>query len=130
MSEEKIFKELEEEAQKLYASMEAGMEPGVQTPMEAELEQASVEVYGKEPELVQVLGISAAQSGTASHALVDYVFTSTVRRLWAYVGGRWRGRNINEAQVAGIAKVAMEADRLDVWWSNNTINFVRCWKKY
>ena len=130
MSEEKIFKELEEEAQKLYASMEAGMIPGVQTPMEAELEQASVEVYGKEPELVQVLGISAAQSGTATHALVDYVFTSAVRRLWAYVGGRWRGRNINEAQVGGIAKVVMEADRLDVWWSNNTINFVRCWKKY
>ena len=130
MSEEKIFKELEEEAQKLYASMEAGMVPAAQIPMEAELIQASVEVYGKEPELVQVLGISAAQSGTATHALVDYIFTSTVRRLWAYVGGRWRGRNINEVQVTGIAKLVMEADRLDVWWSNTTINFVRCWKKY
>ena len=130
MSEDKIFKELEAEAQKLYASMEAGMVPAAEIPMEAELEQASVKVYGTEPELVQVLGISAAQSGTASHALVDYVFTSAVRRLWAYVGGRWRGRNINEAQVAGIGKVVMEADRLDVWWSNDTINFVRCWKKY
>ena len=130
MSEDKIFKELEAEAQKLYASMEAGMVPAAEIPMEAELEQASVKVYGTEPELVQVLGISAAQSGTASHALVDYVFTSAVRRLWAYVGGRWRGRNINEAQVAGIGKVVMEADRLDVWWSDDTINFVRCWKKY
>jgi len=130
MSEEKVLKELEEEAQRYYESIGAGVAPEVGPPMESELEQAAIEVYGREPELVQVLGISAAQSGTASYALIDYVFTSNVRRLWAYAGGSWKGRNINEAQVAGIAKVIVESYRLDVWWSDSTINFIRCWKKF
>lgn len=69
-------------------------------------------------------------SGEAKYLLVDYSFTSNVRTLWAYAGDRWRHRRINDAQVAGIAKVVMESDRLDVWWSDSTINFVRCWKKF
>lgn len=125
MSEEKIFKELEEKAAELYAE-----EVRVEVPVEPELMQAMREVYGKEPQLVQVLGIAAAASGTASYALVDYSFTSNVRTLWAYAGGGWRNRALSDAQVAGIAKVVMEADRLDVWWSDSGINFARCWKKF
>lgn len=127
MSEEKIFKELEEETAKIYAE-EAEVEVAV--PVEPELAQAMKDVYGKEPQLVQVLGLAAAASGTASYALVDYSFTSNARRLWAYASGGWRNRALNDAQIAGIAKVIMETYRLDVWWSNNTINFVRCWKKF
>lgn len=125
MSEEKIFKELEAKAAELYAAPEMA-----EIPTEPELEQATKKVYGKEPQLVQVLGIAAAASGTATYALVDYSFTSNVRTLWAYAGGGWRHRALTEGQVAGIAKIVMKADRLDVWWSNGTINFARCWKKY
>ncbi|MFB0513965.1 MAG: hypothetical protein ACETVQ_00150, partial [Candidatus Bathyarchaeia archaeon] len=117
--------ELEEKARELYEEVKVE----VAVPVEPELEEAVREVY-KEPELVQALGIAVAASGTASYALVDYSFTSNVRTLWAYAGGGWRHRGITDAQVAGIAKVVMESDRLDVWWSDNTINFARCWKKF
>lgn len=123
--EEKIFEELEEKARELYEEVKVE----VAVPVEPELEEAIREVY-KEPELVQALGIAVAASGTASYALVDYSFTSNVRTLWAYAGDGWRHRRITDAQVAGIAKVVMESDRLDVWWSDNTINFARCWKKF
>jgi len=73
---------------------------------------------------------TAAGQGYADYILVDYSFTSTYRVLWAYAGGAWRHRKINDAQVAGIAKVAMEATRIDVWWSDGNLNFIRCWKKY
>lgn len=125
MSEKEIFEELEEEARKLYEEVKVK----VAVPAEPELEAAVREVY-KEPELIQVLGIAVAASGTASFALVDYSFTSNVRTLWAYAGDGWRHRALTDAQVAGIAKVVMEADRLDVWWSDSQINFARCWKKY
>ncbi|MGD2200395.1 MAG: hypothetical protein PVJ38_02030 [Candidatus Bathyarchaeota archaeon] len=128
MSEEEIMKELEAEAEKLYAGVEERIEPMIA--FEPELAEAMKEVYGEQPQLVQVLGIAAAASGTASYALVDYSFTSNVRTLWAYAGGRWRHRPITDAQVAGIAEVVMKADRLDVWWSNSRINFARCWKKF
>lgn len=127
MNEEKIFKELEEETAELYAE-EAEVEVAV--PVEPELVQAMKEVYGKEPDLVQTLGILAATSGTASYALIDYSFTSNARYLWTYAGGGWRYRPLNDAQIAGIAKVVMEAYRLDVWWSGSKINFARCWKKF
>ena len=129
MSEEEIFKELEAKSEELYAKIEAPP-IGVELPAEPGLEQAMREVYGMEPHLVQVLGIAAAASGTAAYALVDYSFTSNVRTLWAHAGGGWRHRAISEAQVAGIAEIAMKADRLDVWWSDSRINFARCWKKY
>jgi len=129
MSEEEIFKELEAKSEELYAKIAAPpMEVAV--PAEPDLEQAMKAVYGKEPHLVQVLGIAAAASGTAIYALVDYSFTSNVRTLWAHAGGGWRNRPLSEAQVAGIAEIVMKADRLDVWWSDSRINFARCWKKY
>lgn len=129
MSEEEIFKELEAKSEELYAKIAAPpMEVAV--PAEPDLEQAMKAVYGKEPHLVQVLGIAAAASGTATYALVDYSFTSNVRTLWANAGGGWRNRPLSEAQVAGIAEIVMKAVRLDVWWSDSRINFARCWKKY
>lgn len=130
MSEEKILKELDAEASKLYAPIVAEAVPEVEVPVETELRQAVKEIYGKEPQLAQVLGIVAAQGGTATYALIDYSFTSNIRYLWAYAGGAWRNRAINNSQVAGIAQVVMNASRLDVWWTNNKINLARCWKKF
>ena len=129
MSEEEIFEELEAKSKELYEKIEA--KPiEVEVPAEPDLEQAMKAVYGEEPHLVQILGIAAAASGTATYALVDYSFTSNVRTLWAYAGSGWRNRALSEGQVAGIAEIVMKADRLDIWWSDSRINFARCWKKY
>ena len=124
-TEKEIMAELEAESEKLRAEAEA---PKVAVePVAAALEEAAKEVYVSMPEVGLV---AAAGSGTASYALVDYSFTSSYRVLWAYAGNAWRRRAINDAQVAGIAKVVMEAARLDVWWTDSKLTFVRCWKKF
>jgi hypothetical protein len=127
MSEEKIFAELEAKTSELYSKQLAAATPAG---AEAELGAAMKKAYGEEPKMAQVLGIGAAGSGTAQYALVDYSFVANVRCLWAYVGGAWRSRLLTDQQVEGIAKVVMEANRLDVWWSDGAINFVRCWKSF
>lgn len=64
----------------------------------------------------------------AQYLLVDYSFTSNVRTLWAYAGGRWRHRRITDAQVAGIAELLMKAAKIHIWWRDSTITFVRARK--
>jgi len=127
-TEKEIMEELEQESEKLMEEAPTEIpEMTVEAPVTAALEEETEALYEKTPAIGMV---TAAGSGKASHALVDYSFTSTYRILWAYAGGAWRHRKINDAQVAGIAKVAMEATRIDVWWSNGNLNFIRCWKKY
>jgi len=127
MNEEKIFAELEAKTSELYSKQ---ITAAAQVDAEAELSAAMKKVYGEEPNIAQLLGIGAAGSGTAQYALVDYSFVSNVRYLWAYVDGAWRCRILSDPQVEGIAKVVMEASRLDVWWSDGAVNFVRCWKSF
>ena len=67
-------------------------------------------------------------SGEAKYLLVDYSFTTKVRTLWAYAGDAWRHRSITDAEVAGIAKLLMEAGRVHVWWKDGEMTFVRAIK--
>lgn len=67
-------------------------------------------------------------SGYAQYLLVDYSFTSSIRYLWAYAGNRWRYKRITDAEVAGIAKLLMEATKVLVWWEGNKLLFVRARK--
>jgi len=124
-TEEEIMAELETESEKLRAA--AGVPEIAAGPVSVALEEAMKEVY---PQMLETGLAAAAGSGTASHALVDYSLTSANRVLWAYAGKKWRYRHITDAQVAGIAKVVMEASRLDVWWTDGNLTFVRCWKKF
>jgi hypothetical protein len=129
-SEKEIMEELEAQSQELYATIAAppAAVPEIAAePVVAALDEATKEVYAKMP-LVGL--VAAAGSGTASYALVDYSFTSATRVLWAYAENKWRCKAISDAEVAGIAKVVMEATRLDVSWSDSNLTFVRCWKKY
>ena len=124
-AEEEIMAELEAKSEKLLAAAAA---PEIaEEPVLAALEEAAKEFYAEMPEVGLV---TAAGSGRASHALVDYSFTSNYRVLWAYAGNAWRNRRITDAQVAGIAKIVMEATWLDVWWTDSKLTFVRCGKKF
>jgi len=67
-------------------------------------------------------------SGEAKYLLVDYSFTTKVRTLWAYAGDAWRHRSITDAEVAGIAKLLMEAGRVHVRWKDGEMTFVRAIK--
>ena len=129
-NEKEIMAELEVQSRELYAAIaapavavpEIAMEPVV-----AALDEATKEVYAKMPPVGLV---AAAGRGRASYALVDYSFTSASRVLWVYAGNKWRHKVISNAEVAGIAKLIMEATMLDVSWSDSNLTFVRCWKKY
>ena len=71
----------------------------------------------------------AAGSGTAKHVLLDHYFTSSLRRLWAHVGGTWRGRNVTNTEEQGLVQVAFASNRVDAWWDNsNNLTILRCWK--
>jgi hypothetical protein len=129
-NEKEIMEELEVQSRELYAAIavppvavpEIAAEPVV-----AALAEATKEIYAKMPPVGLV---AAAGSGRASYALVDYSFTSTSRVLWAYAENKWRYKVISNTEVAGIAKLIMEATLLDVSWSDSNLTFVRCWKKY
>lgn len=124
VSEEQAFKALEEMTKKVYAQPEARRE----APPASTLQAKAAEVYAAEPGLLGVLGLTAAGSGTAKYILVDYSFTTSVRYLWAYVDTEWKHTALNEDQVAGIAKVVLEANTVQVWWTDSQITFIRCWK--
>jgi C1A family cysteine protease len=66
-------------------------------------------------------------SGPAKHLLVDKYFAGGVR-LWAHAGGKWRYKNISDADLAGIVQELFAADRVDVWWDGNQITMIRPWK--
>lgn len=66
-------------------------------------------------------------SGPAKHILVDKYFAGGVR-LWAHAGGKWRYKNISDADLAGIAQELFAANRVDVWWDGNQITMIRPWK--
>jgi hypothetical protein len=71
----------------------------------------------------------AGGSGTAKHVLLDHYFASLHRRLWAYAGGAWRGRNVSNTEEQGLAQVAFASNRVDAWWdSSNKLTILRCWK--
>jgi len=123
VSEEQAFKALEEMTKKVYAQPAAR-----EAPLASTLQAKAAQVYAAEPGLLDVLGLAAAGSGTAKYILVDYSFTSSVRYLWAYVDTEWKYRALNDDQVAGIAKVALEANTVQVWWTDSQITFIRCWK--
>ena len=72
---------------------------------------------------------SAKGSGYATYILVDYSLTSNNRVLWAYAGKKWRYRHITDAQVAGIAKLLMEASKVYVWWDENKLTGIRAFKQ-
>ena len=120
--DDKMMKELEAKTAELYAEEEC-----VPCGAEEELEVATMRVYGEKAPLI--FGVAAAGSGTATYALVDYSFAGA-RTLWVYIGGAWKAHAIGDAEVASIAKVVMECNRLDVWWSDGTINMIRCWKTF
>lgn len=67
-------------------------------------------------------------NGVAQYLLIDYSFTSGIRYLWAYAGNKWRYKKITDSEVAGIAKLIMEATKVHVWWEGNKITFVRATK--
>lgn len=115
--EENVLKELEI-AQGAAMQGEEGVE-GTEAAIMDELEKAEVS-----------LGVGAATGcGWAKYALVDYFFTSGLRRLWVYIPDKgWKYRNINETQVMTIGKVVMEARRIYACWSGNQITYIRCWK--
>jgi len=126
-TEKEIMAELEVEAEKLRKAAAAAAPAIAVEPVAAALEQAAKEVYAAMPAVGLV---TAAGSGRASYALVDYSFTSTSRVLWAYAGNAWRYRAIGDAEVAGIAKIVMESTFLDVSWTDSNLTFVRCWRKF
>jgi hypothetical protein len=114
-----VLKELEI-AQGAVAHGEGEGVEGVEAPVMEELEKAEA-----------LLAVGAGGGGTAKHALVDYYFTSGLRRIWAYIPGTgWKNRNISEGQVATIGKVVMEADRVDTYWSDSQITMLRSWKTF
>ncbi len=120
--EEKMMKELEAKTAELYSEGEC-----VPCGAEEELKEATMRAYGEGAPAV--FGVAAAGTGTATYALVDYSF-SGARRLWAYVGSEWKSHPMTDDEVSGIAKIVMECKRLDVWWSDGTINMIRCWKTF
>jgi len=125
-TEKEIMAELDTATEKLKAAVAVAPEVAAE-PAAAALEQAAKEVYAGVPAVGLV---TAAGNGRASYVLVDYSFTSTQRVLWAYAGDAWRYRIISDAQVAGIAKAVMESTYVDVWWTDSSMTFVRCWKKF
>lgn len=78
--------------------------------------------YSVDPDIEPVQG-----SGYAEHVLVDKHFSGLVR-LWAYVDGKWRYRNISDAELAGIAQVLFAATRVRVYWYKNEIRTIQPWK--
>jgi hypothetical protein len=78
-----------------------------------------------------VFGFSAAGSGQVAHVLVDHYFTSTNAFLWAYSANGWKHATLSTDDEQGIAKVAFEANRVDVWWTDsNKVTMLRCWKTF
>jgi len=65
--------------------------------------------------------------GFAKHVLVDKYFGGVVR-LWAYVDGQWRYKNISDVDLAGIAQELFAADKVYVCWEKNQLTMVRAWK--
>ena len=115
--EESVLKELEI-AQGAAMQVEEGV-GGIEAGIMEELEKAEGS-----------LGVGAATGcGWAKYALVDYFFTSGLRRLFVYIPDKgWKYRNINETQVMTIGKVVMEARRIYACWSGSQITYIRCWK--
>jgi len=141
-TKEQIIKELETESRKLRAAgtqtaaratapsappiMETAKKMATK-PAPPTIEQAK-KIYAGTPKESQVI---TSGSGGASYVLVDYSCDSDYRVLWAYAADAWRYKYLSDAEVAGIAKVIMEAKWLDVWWDdNNLIYYLRCWKQF
>jgi C1A family cysteine protease len=78
--------------------------------------------YSVDPDVEPAKG-----SGPAKHILIDKYFGGGVR-LWAYAGGKWRHKNIPDAELSGIAQELFAANRVDVWWDQDQITLVRAWK--
>lgn len=128
-TEKEIMEELEKETAKLQGAIKTESKVSeVELPIAQALQEASKKVYAGIPEIGIEVGESG--SGKATYVLVDYSCTSTGRTLWAYSGDKWRYVYLKDADLAGIAKVAMEADSLDAWWTDSQLTFVRCWKKF
>lgn len=70
-----------------------------------------------------------AGSGAGQHILIDYYFTSKLRRLWVYADNAWRNRVVNDEALRGIVQTAFEAKSVHLWWNaNNQITIMRCRK--
>lgn len=63
-------------------------------------------------------------TGPASYLLVDHYFGGG-SRLWAYVEGNWHGKDVSDADVAGIAQDLFAASGVDCWWSGTDLTIVR-----
>lgn len=66
-------------------------------------------------------------SGRAQYVVVDTWTPSQNGALWAYVAGAWRGREIGQAELVGVAQDLFSADAVDVWWDAVGLVTERAW---
>ncbi len=141
-TKEQIMKELKIASEKLRT--EASVAQRAAKPAAPPIMEAAKKAYAGIPKLTKKPEAPApgeagkkvevavgAGSGTASYVLVDHSCEYDYKLLWAYVGDAWRYKWLNDGEMAGIAKVVMEANWLDVWFGDdNIITYLRCWKQY
>ena len=68
------------------------------------------------------------EEGYADQISIDYSFVSSTRTLHAYANGKWRHKQLNDADFAGIAMLAIEASKVFVGWKDDQLTFIRCFK--
>jgi len=64
----------------------------------------------------------------AEKIAVDYSFDSSECVLWAYADGKWRHKNLNEAEIPGIINMVMKSSEVFVRCNGDEIVFIKCVK--
>jgi C1A family cysteine protease len=72
--------------------------------------------------------VEIVEEGYADEISIDYSFASSTQVLHAYANGKWRHKQLKDADSTGIAALAIAAGKVYVGWKDDQLTFIRCYK--